>query len=169
MMSISIEHIKELRKATGAGVMEVKSALEQSGGDLDEAKKILFEAGLQKASKRLGHESSQGTVATYIHGGGQIGVIVELKCETDFTSRTDGFQALAREIAMQIAAMAPRYVSKEAIPEGEAGVSDGEILIEQQYIKDNSLTVDEHIKNFARQVGENIQIGRFHRLSIGAR
>lgn len=168
-MSISIEHIKELREATGAGVMEVKSALEAAKGDLESAKKALFEAGLQKANKRAGHDSSEGTVATYIHGGGQIGVIVELKCETDFTGRTDGFQQLARDIAMQVAAMNPKYVSGEDVPADEKDTAEGEILLEQQFIKDTAITVDEHIKNFARQVGENIQVGRLHRLSIGSR
>src|SRR5918994_3941107 len=115
-LMIKPEDVKRLREVTGAGIMDCKRALEESGGDYDVAVKWLREKGLSTAAKKAGREAREGIVASYIHHGARLGVLLELNCETDFVARTEDFQQLAREIAMQIAGMAPQYVSREDVP-----------------------------------------------------
>ena len=117
-MVISASQVKELRERTGAGIMECKRALEETGGDLDRAADQLRQQGLAKAEKKAGRAASQGLVEPYIHGAGRIGALVEVNCETDFVARTPEFRELAHDLAMQVAATSPRYVAEEQIPTG---------------------------------------------------
>ncbi len=146
-----IEDIKKLRSETGAAVMDIKRALEESGGDLEEAKKILQERGVAKAQKKFEREASEGLVSTYVHAVGKIGAMVELFCETDFVARTEDFQKLAHELAMQVAATNPQ---------------DADELLEQEYIRDPSKTVQDLIGETIAKVGENIKIGKLVRFEL---
>lgn len=167
-MEITTAQIKELREQTGAGVMDCRNALQQAEGDLPKATAILREQGLAKAGKRAGRETGQGKVETYIHGGGRIGAMVELNCETDFVARTDDFGKLAKEIAMQIAAMNPQYVSAEDLPEGSTDDPAQVCLLEQPFIRDGSQTVGNMIREIVAKTGENIRVRRFARFELGA-
>ncbi len=122
--------VKELREKTGAGMMDCKKALTESGGDLEEAATLLRKQGLADAAKRSGREANEGTIASYIHQGGQLGVIVEVNCETDFVARTDRFQQFARDVALNVAAMKPTYVSVDDVPE-EYKAREREVYAEQ--------------------------------------
>ena len=163
-----IARVKELRERTGAGVMECKRALEDCSGDLDKAIELLRNQGLAKAEKKIGREARYGLIEAYIHAGGRIGVLVEVNCETDFVARTDQFKALAHEIALQVAATAPRYVAPEGklssdeSPDSEVG------LLAQPFIKDPNQTVQQLIVNAIAQLGENIRVKRFSRFELGA-
>ena len=121
-MSISASQVKELRELTGAGIMESKRALEETNGNIQKAVDVLRQRGLAKADKKAGRLAAQGLVEPYIHAGGRIGAIVELNCETDFVARTEDFRNLAHDLAMQVAATSPKYVSLEEVPEGETAV-----------------------------------------------
>lgn len=147
----AVDQIKKLRVETGAGVMDIKKALEDAGGDFAEAKKILQERGVAKAAKKSDREASDGLVATYVHATGKIGAMVEVFCETDFVARTDDFQKLAKELAMQVAAAEPKTASE---------------FLEQEYIRDPSKTVQDLINEVMAKVGENIRIGEFVRFQI---
>ncbi|MDQ7800115.1 MAG: translation elongation factor Ts [Armatimonadota bacterium] len=118
-MAVSLELVKELRARTGAGMMDCKGALEEAGGDLERAVELLRKRGLAQAAKRAGRAATQGLVDAYIHGGGSLGVLVEVNCETDFVARTEEFRQLVRDLALQIAARDPRYVRREDVPEAE--------------------------------------------------
>ena len=131
-MAISIAKVKELREKTGVGVMDAKNALEEAGGDIANAEKILSEKGLASASKRSGRSTSEGSVVSYIHTGGRIGSMLEIICETDFVGKTKEFAELGKNIAMQIAAMNPTYIDRDSIPEDSNNVEDHEILMEQE-------------------------------------
>jgi elongation factor Ts len=159
--------VKELRDKTGAGVMDAKKALEASNGDMARAEKALAEKGLASAAKKVGRQTSEGVISSYIHSGSRIGAMVELNCETDFVARTPEFQELARNLAMQIAAMTPRYVSRAEVPAAVADVKDEELLLEQAYIRDSSKKVEDLIKESIARVGENIQVRRFSRFALG--
>ena len=137
--------VKNLRQATGAGVMDAKRALDDANGDIEKATLLLREQGLAAAEKRADRETSQGVIESYIHGGGRIGTLIELSCETDFVANTDEFRSLARDIAMQVAAMNPRVITKdERINKPEIEGADEEIvLLEQPFIKDASLKIDD--------------------------
>lgn len=148
---VSVEQIKKLREETSAGVMDVKRVLEDSGGDLGKAKKLLQEAGAVKAQKKAGREASDGIIASYVHTTGKIGSLVELFCETDFVARTPEFQNLAHELAMQVAATDP---------------GDADELLEQEYIRELSKTVQDLINEVIAKVGENVRIGRIVRFQI---
>lgn len=150
-MKISVNEIKKLREDTGAGINDCRMALEESDGDLTRAKEWLKKKGLDKASSKAEREVKAGLVDTYSHGG-KVGVLVELLCETDFVARTDDFKNLAHELTLQIASMNPASVEE---------------LLSQEYIRDNSLTVDQLIKGVVGKVGENIQVGRFERIALG--
>jgi len=164
---ITTSLIKELREATGAGVMEAKRALEEANGDMAKAREIIRERGILAAAKRADRETSQGVVESYIHAGGRIGVLVELNCETDFVANTEDFRTLAREIAMQIAAMNPLVVSKEdRTPEME-GPDSEVVLLEQPFIRDASRTIGELIREVVAKTGENIRVRRFVRYELG--
>ncbi len=194
-MAISVEQIKQLRAATGAGILDCRKALEEAGGDFDKAVEILRKKGLAKAAKKAGREASEGVIETYVHGGGRIGVMLELNCETDFVARSEVFRNLAHELALQIAAMSPRYVRDEDIPQTvldkEAKIArerakgkpehvvqrivDGMlekfknevVLMRQPYIRDDSKTIQDLINEHIASIGENIVVRRFVRWELG--
>jgi len=143
-ITISAQDVKSLRERTGAGIMDAKAALQESGGDVDKAIEILRVKGQASAAKRGERTASEGTVASYIHAGGQIGALVEVDCETDFVARTDDFQAFAREVAMHVAASNPRYVSKEDVDE-EAREAELRVLREQAATEGKPENVQEKI------------------------
>lgn len=196
-MEISASTVKELREKTGAGIMDCKKALAQSGGDLETAVDYLRRKGLATAAKRRGRVTTEGLVGAYIHAGGKIGVLVELKCETDFVARTAEFQALVKDLAMQIAAANPRYLRTEDVsPEElererqiyrqqaiESGkpekvahkIVEGKMerfysevcLLEQAFIKDPDRKVGDLIQQTIARLGENVQVRRFVRYHLG--
>jgi elongation factor Ts len=150
-MEISTDLIKKLRKQTKAGLMDVSKALQESNGDLEKAKKWLIKQGLSKAAKKADRKTSDGLVESYIHNGGKVGSMVKLACETDFVAKTEDFQKLAREIAMQIASMNPKDVKE---------------LLAQAYIRDSKKTIEDLVKEAIAKLGENIQIIEFKRMEI---
>ncbi|MBN1259874.1 MAG: translation elongation factor Ts [Anaerolineae bacterium] len=196
-MEITATMVKELRQATGAGILDCRKALETAEGDFDKAVDFLREKGLAKAAKRMSREAKDGKVASYIHGGGRIGVLVEVNCETDFVARTDEFEALVNDIALQIAAMKPRYLKREDIPEDvlehereifrnqalDEGkperildrIIEGKLekffqevcLLEQAFIRDEEQTIDAVVKAAIAKTGENIIVRRFTRFELG--
>lgn len=196
-MDITSAMVKELRDKTAAGMMDCKEALTASGGDFDKAIDYLRKKGMSAATKRSSKAAKDGTIATYIHMGGKIGVMVELNCETDFVAKTDNFQALAKDLAMQVAATNPTYVnSQEISPEAMERekeiyrsqlltekkpekiwdkIIDGKLnkfyeevcLVNQKFIKDDSITVETLINNMIAKTGENIIIRRFCRFQLG--
>ena len=166
-MNITTADIKALRDSTGAGVMDSKRALEEAGGDIERAQDILREKGIASAAKKVDRETEQGVIECYIHSGGRIGAMVEVNCETDFVARTEDFKALAHDIAMQVAAMNPRFIAESEIPEGEDVNPQESCLLQQPFIKDPRMTIDELIKELIGKLGENIRIRRFSRFSLG--
>lgn len=196
-MAIAIEEIKKLRNETGAGIMDCRTALEQADGDYEQALDFLRSKGLTKAAERADRVASEGIVELYSHGEGRVGVMVEVNCETDFVSRSEIFRKFAHELALQIAASAPRYVSEEDIPEDvleqereearnyaiEEGkpeniidrIIDGRLekfkddscLLRQTYIRDDDLKVEELLMQNIGSIGENIKIRRFERWELG--
>jgi elongation factor Ts len=189
--------VKELRERTGAGVVDCQKALTESGGDVEKAITFLREKGLAAAAKRAGRTAAQGIVGSYIHGGGKIGVLVEVNCETDFVARTEEFQRLVKDIAMQVAAANPRYVRRDEVSEAERErereiyrvqtaqsgkpaavierIVDGKLekfysevcLLEQPFIREPGKTVEQMIKEIVARTGENVVIRRFARFQIG--
>ncbi len=196
-MAVDAKLVKTLREMTGAGILECKKALEETNGNLEEAVELLRKRGIAKAAKKAGRETKEGLIHAYIHAGGRVGVLLELNCETDFVARNETFKELANELALQIAAMKPQYVSREDVPkeviekEGEiareAAIAEGKpehiaekiaegkvekflkevCLLEQPYIKDDKKTVEDLIKEYIAKLGENIQVRRFTRYEIG--
>ncbi len=196
-MSISAQQVKKLREMTGAGMMECKKALEEANGDLEAAVKILRERGMAAASRKAGRSTREGLIGHYIHAGGKLGVLVEVNCETDFVARTDEFQALVKDLAMQVAAANPLFVRREdvdevtlakeseifrnqALQEGKPEkiadkIVEGRLnkyyaeacLYEQPFIKDSDLTVEERIKHVIATLKENISVRRFTRFEVG--
>lgn len=196
-MSISASQVKTLREKTGVGMMECKKALLESDGDLEKAQEYLRKKGLADASKRSGRSTTEGLIESYIHVGSQIGVMIELNCETDFVARNDQFKALARDLAMHIAASAPKYVSKDQVAEEEVNkekeillaqpdmaskpegvrekIVEGRLekyfeqicLLNQAYIKDPNMKVQDLVNTAISTIGENIQVRRFVRFSVG--
>jgi len=194
---ISAAQVKELRERTGVGMMDCKNALVEVDGDIEKAIEILRTKGLAKAAKKAGRIASEGVVEAYIHGAGRIGVLVEVNCETDFVAKTDEYHALCRDIAMQIAASRPEFVSREevsaevierekeilraqALNEGKPEkiiekMVEGRIekyfaencLLEQAFIKDTDKTVQEFIHEKIAKLGENISVRRFSRFEVG--
>ncbi len=166
-MEITTAMIKELRDLTGAGVMEAKRALEKAGGDMKRATEVIREEGAMHAAKRADRETKNGVVDSYIHANGRIGVLVELNCETDFVANTEDFRTLARNIAMQIAAMAPLTISPEdRTPEME-GPDDEVALLSQAWIKDPGRNVGDLIKEVVAKTRENVVVSRFVRYELG--
>ncbi|MEW6033837.1 MAG: elongation factor Ts [Chloroflexota bacterium] len=166
-MNIPIEAIKELRQRTGAGITDCKSALQKAAGDLDRACEDLKEKGFAIAEKKAHRSTTQGVVESYIHTGKKVGVLLELDCETDFVARTDQFQQLAHDIAMQIAAMSPTYISANDIPAGTGVDPAAACLLQQLFIKDPTKTIEDLIKQGVAAVGENIRVRRFVRFEVG--
>jgi elongation factor Ts len=150
-MDISLDQLKKLREETSAGVSDCRQALEDAGGDYEKAKKLLMERGIEKAAKKADRETGSGLVEAYVHGG-RVGVLVQVRCETDFVARTDDFKALAHEVAMQIAAMNPK---------------DTKALLASPYIRDPKLTIEALVKQTIAKLGENITLGSFTRMVLG--
>lgn len=167
-MAITTDMVKELRETTGAGVMDCKRALEDAGGDMAKATVLLREKGLAAAAKRADREAKQGVVQSYIHAGGRIGVLVEVNCETDFVANTEEFRGLARDIAMQIAAMSPRVVSVDDRTPDIEGTDEEVVLLAQPFIRDASKTIGAMVTEAVAKTGENIRIRRFVRYELGA-
>lgn len=167
MAKISTAQIKELRDLTGAGIMDSKRALEDADGDIQQAAAALMEKGLASAAKRAGRDASEGVIEAYIHTGSRVGSLVELNCETDFVARTPEFKDLARDLAMQVAAMNPSYVDRDSVPEDAGDVSEDEILLDQMYIRDTSVKVGELVTELIAKVGENVKVGRIERFALG--
>jgi elongation factor Ts len=178
-MVVTANQVKELREKSGAGIMECKRALEQVEGDIPRAVELLKQQGLAKADKKIGRAASQGLIEPYIHGAGRIGSIVEVNCETDFVARTPEFRELAHDVAMQVAATSPAFVSIGDVPESawadlEKEYGDREtaasavVLLEQPFIKDPKLSIRDLIRERIGKLGENIVVRRFARFEVGA-
>ncbi len=165
---VTTEDVKRLRGETGAGVMDAKRALEEAGGDFEAARELLREKGIAAAAKRAHRDTDQGLVESYIHGEGRIGALVEINCETDFVARTDGFKQLARDIAMQVAAMGPLALTPEDVPADAPGAAEDNALLTQAFIKDSSRTIGDLVQETMAQTGENVRISRFSRFELGA-
>jgi elongation factor Ts len=196
-VEISAALVKQLRDLTGAGMMECKAALQEANGDLEEARTFLRKRGLAQAAKKVGRSTSEGLIGTYLHAGGKIGVLVELNCESDFVARTDDFQTLLKEIALQVAATSPQYARREDVPadvlereksiyraqmensgkppqviekivEGKLGsFYEQAVLIDQPSIRDPKTTVGQMIQATIAKLGENIGVARFVRFKVG--
>jgi len=166
-LEITTEQIKDLRTDSGAGIMECRNALKETGGDKAKALKILQEQGLVKAQKTAGRTAKQGLVVSYIHAGGRIGSLVEVNCETDFVARTPEFIELAHSVAMQVAAMAPEYLAKEECPTGAEIDFQNVCLLLQPFIKDPTKDIQTLVTELIAKTGENIKIGRFARFELG--
>ncbi len=197
MAEITASMVKSLREQTGAGMMDCKKALRENDGDIDKATDWLRQKGIASVAKRSGRAATEGAVSSYIHAGGKIGVLVEVNCETDFAARSDQFQQMVRDIAMQIAASAPVAVRREEIPEDllerekaifkaqalESGkpekiidkIVEGRVekyykevcLLDQPFVKDTDKTVDQYVTDAAAQIGENVSVRRFARFVLG--
>ncbi|HEX4840606.1 MAG TPA: translation elongation factor Ts [bacterium] len=185
------ELIKELRARTGAGVMDCRTAVEQSGGDLEKAVELLRARGLATAAKKASRTASEGLVEAYVHAGGRVGAVVEVNCETDFVARTEEFKRLAHDVALQVTAAAPQYVSREAIPPDvvetqrqefarelvgkPAAAVEGRlekwftdvVLLEQPFIRDENKRVRDLLTEAIAKFGENILVRRFARFKLG--
>ena len=196
-MNITAQMVKELREKTGAGMMDCKKALVEAGGDSDKATFVLREKGIAKAASKAGRTTAEGVIATYVHTGDKLGVMVEINCETDFVARTDKFKTFARDVAMHIAASSPLCLRREDI---DSSLVDGErkvyrqqalnegkpekiidkivegrlekyysevVLMEQPYVKDNDKTIADFVKDMIAALGENINISQFARFRLG--
>jgi elongation factor Ts len=196
-LAVTAQQVQELRRKSGAGVMDCKRALEECGSDVEQAATLLRKQGMARADARLSRATTEGVVASYIHAGGKIGVLVELSCETDFVARTDEFQELSRNLAMHIAAEQPRYVQPGDVPtdvieqekevyralaikegkpenvvdrivEGRLKKFHSEVcLLEQPYVRDDQKTVGELLSESRARLGENIAVRRFVRYQLG--
>lgn len=197
-MAISPEVVKQLRTMTGAGMMDVKKALEETNGDMDKAATLLRERGIAKAAKKADREAKEGFVGSYVHHNGKIATMVELNCETDFVARNEKFQELAKALAIHVAMAAPQYKTREEVPESviaaerevlkNQAIEEGKpanvaekmvegrlnkffaenCLMEQPYVRDDKKTIEQLLKESIATIGENIQIGKFYRIAIGS-
>jgi elongation factor Ts len=166
-LEITTDQIKELRQECGAGIMDCRNALKETQGDKAKALEFLQKQGFKKAEKTAGRTAKQGLVVSYIHAGGRIGSLVEVNCETDFVARTSEFQELARNIAMQVAAMSPEYLSKKECPEGQVIDYANACLLLQPFIKDPAKVVQDLVTELIAKTGENIVVSRFCRFELG--
>jgi len=167
-LQITADMIKQLREKSGAGVMECKKVLVEVDGDLAKAAEVLRQRGLAIAEKKASRVVAQGLIEAYVHPGSKIGVLVEVNCETDFVARTPEFRDLAHNLALQIAAMNPKYISPENVPLGTEVNADVDCLTIQPFVKDPALTVQNLITETVAKVGENIKVARFVRYELGA-
>ena len=196
MADISAEKVKELRERTGAGFMDCKNALVEAGGDVEKATAVLREKGLAAAAKKAGREAREGLVSSYIHPGGRVGVLIEVNCETDFVARTDEFQKLVRDLAVQVAALAPSYVDADSIPAADLEAKKAELLADEatqkkpenirpqivegqlkkwysqvclydQPFRDEDRSVRDLVTEKISTIGENIRVRRFTRYALG--
>lgn len=166
-MEISTARIKELRDKTGSGIMDCRRALVDAEGDIEKACELLKEQSLVVVQKKADRITREGLIEAYIHTGGRIGAMVELNCETDFVARTDEFKELAHNLAMQIAAQDPQFISEEEIPEGTDCQPEASCLLLQSYIRDPDMTVKDLIAETIAKVRENIRVSRFARFELG--
>jgi elongation factor Ts len=196
-MEITAQMVKELRQATGVGILDCRKALQSADGDFDKAVDYLREKGLAKAATRMGRDAKDGLVAAYIHAGGRVGVLIEVNCETDFVARTDEYKDLVNSLAMQVAAMHPQFLTREDVPESVLAherdvyraqalqegkpenivdrIVDGRMekfykeacLMEQDFIRDEDQTIDDLVKAYINKTGENIVVRRFARFALG--
>jgi elongation factor Ts len=195
-MAITAEAVKDLRERTGAGMMDCKRALEEVGGDMEKAVAILRERGLAAAAKKAGRDAREGVVSSYIHTGGRVGVLIEVNCETDFVARTDEFQKLVRDLAMQVAGLAPIYVEVDKIPEADLAAKRAKLLADEalqskpeairekivegqlnkwykevclleQPFRDEDRAVRDLVTEKISTIGENIRVRRFVRFALG--
>ena len=166
-MQISTEAIKQLREETRAGVIDCKNALIESGGDVEKARQILTKRGIAIAQKKADRIAEQGLIESYIHLGGKVGTMVEMNCETDFVAKTDEFKELAHDLALQIAAMAPLYISPDEVPPESEVDPNTVCLLLQPFIKDQDKTIQDIITETIAKVGENIKVRRFTRFELG--
>ena len=166
-MEITVDMVRALREQTGAGIMDCKRALENAEGDEQKAAELLKAKGLDTALKKVGRETREGLVESYIHSGGRLGAVIEINCETDFVARTEEFHELAHDLAMQIAAMGPLYLDGDDAPEDDSAPPGEVRLMDQPFIKDPSRTVREVVQEMMAKVGENIQVRRFTRYALG--
>lgn len=166
-LEITTEQIKDLRQDSGAGIMDCRNALKETNGDKAKALEFLQKQGFVKAQKTAGRVAKQGLVTSYIHAGGRIGSLVEINCETDFVARTTEFQDLARNVAMQVAAMDPQYLSKDSCPTGVEIDFQNVCLLMQPYIKDPAKNVQDLVTELIAKTGENIVISHFSRFELG--
>ncbi len=194
---MSLEFVRELRDKTGAGLVDCQKALAEAGGDVDKALRVLREKGLAKAAKKSGRAATDGAIGAYIHPGSKVGVLVEVNCETDFVAKTTEFQTLVKDLAMQVAAAAPRYVSREDVPASEIDseraiyrkqaeasgkppqvierIVDGQVerfykdvcLLEQAFIKQSDRTIGDLVKEAIVRFGVNVAVRRFARYQLG--
>lgn len=167
---VAAADVKALRELTGAPIVDCKAALEEAKGELEQAVELLRAKGAVAVAKRSGRGTGEGFVASYTHATGRIGVLVEVQCETDFVARTEEFQAFAREVAIHIAAMAPRYLSAEEIPEQESNGEAEQALLEQEHFnadRHRGKTIEQLRTDLAAKTGENIRIAHFARFEIG--
>ena len=167
MAGVSVEAIKSLREQTSAGIMDCKHALEEAGGDIVKAAELLRQKGMILAGKRSSRETLEGVVDCYIHVGSRVGAMVEVNCETDFVARTPEFKELAHNLAMQVAAMAPRYLDNGTVPVGDTVNPEEACLMEQSFIKDPTKTIKDLVNDVVARVGENIRVRRFERFALG--
>jgi elongation factor Ts len=198
MADITAAQVKQLRERTGVGMMECKKALVATNGDMEEAVVWLRKKGIASAEHKASRSTQQGLVGTYIHPGGQLGVLVEVNCESDFVARTDDFQELVKDLAMQVAAADPKYLRREDVPaealekereiQRARAISEGKpekvadkivegrmtkyyeevCLYDQPFVKENTLTIDQLIKTKIAKLGENISVARFARFKVSA-
>jgi len=166
-LTVSTEAVKELRSLTGAGVLECKRVLEEVGGNMERAREMLRERGFAKAISKAERRTGEGMIDAYVHNGNRVGALIEVNCESDFVARTPEFRELVHNLAMQVAAMAPRYMSEEDIPEDEDGAAEELCLLEQPFIKDPSQTIRELIQEAIARLGENIRVRHFARYALG--
>jgi len=168
MTEIAAEQVKQLRQTSGAGMMDCKRALIEADGDMVRAGEILREKGLASAAKRAGRSANQGLIDSYIHFNNTVGVLIEVNCETDFVANTDDFRSLARNIAMQVAAMNPAVIAPDDRVHHEVEGSDEEVcLLSQPFIRDGSRTIGSLISDTVAKTGENIRVRRFVRFELG--
>lgn len=173
-MMASMDSIKELREMTSCGVIECKKALEEAKGDVAKAKEILQRRGLEVAAKKGSRDAKEGRVEAYVHNGNKIAVVVEVNCETDFVARSEDFCAFTKDVAMHIAAMAPKYIKESDIPadvlaeqKDKAAFIKEVCLVNQPFVKDPKVSIQEYLNTILAKMGENIFIGRFIRYKVG--
>lgn len=173
-MGISVDEIRELREMTSCGVIECKKALEEARGDLQKAKEILKKRGVELAAKKEARAAKEGRIEAYVHLGSKIGVLLEVNCETDFVAKNEDFCRFTKDVAMQIAATAPKYIQKEQVPSDvlnkesdQAAFFKTHCLMEQMFIKDSSITIRDYMNSLISKTGENIMISRFMRYKVG--
>ena len=196
-MKITAQMVKELRETTGAGILEAKKALEATDGNYDKAVDILREKGAARAAKRSGREANEGVIELYAHPGNRVGVMVEINCETDFVARNEQFRDLAHDIALHIAAASPLYLTREEVPQADLdrevevlrnqALAEGKpeqivdkivsgrvnkfyeetVLMDQPFVKDDKMTIEQLVTDYIRMTGENIKIRRFARYELG--